>query len=1317
MSVSNYALMGTIKEEQNENPSYKNMVKNQDALTSIGRHTTSCCFGDGQTKIGSAKRDNTFRRKTLSNRKVNKLEDFLDRKDVVKHELDRIKYKELISPRGSTRKDKRNKFSETEVLSTKSSAQPKHQVLATNEIPIESLPIVSMISPRTSKTIERIPNLEEDDNETSRIIENHLHMVNHPSYKEIQSIIQGFNLPNKLNYEGSEILQKENIHHSRTLICLDTLDTENRKTDNVKTRNHAKKKRVKGNGSRMKIKKRNARHELDLKLNGRISANSMINEKDLVKASRHSINQHDKIRSRLQNLAPLENIGRVNVKIMKGFTFRKWNEITKLYSQKMKALLLIQSFFRMRSAKKELSFRKAFYQERKTREKEALEREEWKRQIACIRIQCFLRIRWAVQNILRLKVLHSNALSIQNNWRKRSAQKYLLTLKSSYEKKVLAIILIQVKIRMIFAMKKKALLRKIKKVDAFILKKIRSDEKMKSRFEKDGASLKIQKTWRRLIRLRKCQELINVENRFLQSSAATVIQKWIRKVQRRIKIKKSLKQFNELSRLKERLSIAIQSKLRQRNATLAVNAIREVREKERYFRLHRKEFLMNEPEKLEILLNFRQRKISLVSFNIKKTRTMYRKVLIQIDPFRKRREENCAVVCQRIYRGYRARNRTKLIKKVKGKSNPISQTKLDKRSVVIQRYARGYLMRKNGLRMIILNFKLIMIQKYARGFLSRTQTDQLRKRNFAAIRIQKFLRVMVHDLNMKRFTDLYSRVEMPINIIQRQIRTFLAKVKLEALRWDLRVQIELEYSFRKRILSTRKKVEAFLLLQSTSRTLRFDGVLQKIFKFWSNSVNRLEGKNLVKMLKESHGIFGKKALRVTDVDIVFAKVKQKNTNYLTFKQFIHAFYLINDLTFKKDVKYLGYTGKDGKMLLMMNDKIFPTKTGKKFQLFLNECVTTYMNSKIIIIQCSVRRYLSLKIYQESVHELIKKMEIKQSVSDCVKIQQQVRILLSKAKAVALARKRYKKFIDTNTKKPYWLNVQTQSVSWEKPKIFSSIQDCETKSFFPRNNQEFIITCPICNDTSACVNCESCNESYCKDCFSTYHRKGSRMKHKALDIPNCTLCHFQHATRICATCTGNEMKAQTFCDVCFFYTHSNDKMKKEHLASWLVVQCVECKQNAAQWRCLDCNDVFCLKCCDSIHRHGNRLDHKFQRLSYYTFSMDRHYNHWERTKRLRCHMYVREKKRKQNLFEEKKFKAIIIQKRWRGYRGKTFGRNILKEERRKLRLQWKQNKERKRNSSYLIKFKKNTNHGFALRRIKSRPKIYSTEKTYDKNEVI
>ena len=108
----------------------------------------------------------------------------------------------------------------------------------------------------------------------------------------------------------------------------------------------------------------------------------------------------------------------------------------------------------------------------------------------------------------------------------------------------------------------------------------------------------------------------------------------------------------------------------------------------------------------------------------------------------------------------------------------------------------------------------------------------------------------------------------------------------------------------------------------------------------------------------------------------------------------------------------------------------------------------------------------------------------------------------------------------------------------------------------------------------------------------------------------------------------------------------------------MMQCSECSQCAAQWRCNNCKDIYCSRCFVKLHQRGHRIKHEGQPLPYYTKD------------RLYCDLVRRfNESWNVHLLSEQEAAALLIQRTWRGNRGGDLGKSLMREERRHLRKRW------------------------------------------------
>jgi len=429
---------------------------------------------------------------------------------------------------------------------------------------------------------------------------------------------------------------------------------------------------------------------------------------------------------------------------------------------------------------------------------------------------------------------------------------------------------------------------------------------------------------------------------------------------------------------------------------------------------------------------------------------------------------------------------------------------------------------------------------------------------------------------------------------------------------------------------------------------------------------------------------------VTDLDLIFSRHKGDHVQHLTYLQFVGILDQLNAELFPKFKDYLGYRGKEARVLDLVLNKFFKTHydankkknekrrkrdSGVKFKKALDDRTDRFIFLKASMIQAQARGYHCHLTFKREKAERDEVARIKRDQMKSIHIQKLVRKFLARLKVIKMAERIYVKYVDPSTEEPYWSNPRTKVVSWAKPKIFGKFSDVSHPTLLPHKGTEFVIMCVNCNMEIVDLVCQSCDDAYCSSCFNSLHTKGTRKNHKPLNINVCMECDYQLATKTCETCTAQQHKACNYCDVCHKNVHrfEGDGKTKKHNWSWKVQPCVECKDFAARWRCEECQDVYCTACFSKVHKRGSRVNHKCEPLSYYTPTIHDHYEREIREKFRRArkagdeHEMAMERQRKE--FQS----ARLVQRRFRGFRARKFGRAFLKEERKKVRDKWKQRK--------------------------------------------
>jgi hypothetical protein len=190
-------------------------------------------------------------------------------------------------------------------------------------------------------------------------------------------------------------------------------------------------------------------------------------------------------------------------------------------------------------------------------------------------------------------------------------------------------------------------------------------------------------------------------------------------------------------------------------------------------------------------------------------------------------------------------------------------------------------------------------------------------------------------------------------------------------------------------------------------------------------------------------------------------------------------------------------------------------------------------------------------------------------------------------------------------------------------------------------REFADMCVVCTNAPAELNCSECNSKYCDSCFGVFHNMGRKKRHKrgpvveemsAFDVA-CEACHRRMAEITCSN-TGCDTRC---CDSCFECVHKprcDYEHKRGRFAVAVVpsspsrkspngalssksarsafssvssrssrgpgpILCVSCGE-VADRRCVECGDYYCsntwmgnIGCFAEFHARGNRMTHTIE----------------------------------------------------------------------------------------------------------------------------
>ena len=333
------------------------------------------------------------------------------------------------------------------------------------------------------------------------------------------------------------------------------------------------------------------------------------------------------------------------------------------------------------------------------------------------------------------------------------------------------------------------------------------------------------------------------------------------------------------------------------------------------------------------------------------------------------------------------------------------------------------------------------------------------------------------------------------------------------------------------------------------------------------------------------------------------------------------------------------------------------------------------------------------------------------------IQKYIRRFICKHRQAHVAQKFLIKYIP-HTGQPYWYNPSTRVSSLTKPKILRNYDSVSIA--LPPEGLANTVKCCNCPSPSQ-VNCNQCEDSFCKRCFDNVHCKGQRRNHNYVYIPYCSNCKYQVGCKNCLTCVLNkpvpgslqaamkESDRGTLCDTCF--THFHDPMEislsdprfasrkknertlfmqtkeaylvgqqihqgdvTDHRYDNLVQPCEECSWRSATWRCEDCRQIYCHSCLTGLHSIGGPFSkHSAELLPYYTPEMHANYilSYKEQRMHERMNTVVRAA---QEAREQFKSQSIVrLQTWWRRIYYARIGHHIMHVSRLKVRKKYRERK--------------------------------------------
>jgi C-terminal processing protease CtpA/Prc len=250
--------------------------------------------------------------------------------------------------------------------------------------------------------------------------------------------------------------------------------------------------------------------------------------------------------------------------------------------------------------------------------------------------------------------------------------------------------------------------------------------------------------------------------------------------------------------------------------------------------------------------------------------------------------------------------------------------RLQKCAMDIQRVWRGKLYGRQQYRHKKNVWAVTTIQRYHRGFIVRYK----QKLNWAATFLQKLWR---GEIQSRKFRDN---------------KLFMKKLKNIKLRCAHIIQsffLRLYWARKKsRLIQTRRILEEERLAGCTqfATTQMYimddlvagsvhsgNGFLRDVYNSQCKAYGQLRGPQFKNLFVELRSMTEK--LKVSRIDIIFSKYKQKQKDFMTYQGFLKALYSVAKQLFPNVVSFRAHNGDYAQLLKLINDCIFPCKLASR----------------------------------------------------------------------------------------------------------------------------------------------------------------------------------------------------------------------------------------------------------------------------------------------------------------------------------------------------------------------------------------------------
>ncbi|CAM9470017.1 unnamed protein product, partial [Ectocarpus fasciculatus] len=687
--------------------------------------------------------------------------------------------------------------------------------------------------------------------------------------------------------------------------------------------------------------------------------------------------------------------------------FRKWKTVSgeSVLAGYLEATVLIQCSFRRTLAITEAAERRRLRDNQDRHAKRAVERVVQRRQATALKLQryirgesgrrqaqqrrCLLQATRMVQRAVRQG--RKNARARARRWRQE--QQRVREAEAEEEQREREF---REKLRAEVAAKVEALARR----EALFEQRCQD---LQERFRREGAVTRIQAVWRTRVLKRNLSALVRIGKR----TRAIRIQRAVRVYLAKKELHKRKEAF--LIRYADEIAsaIKIQSIIRRKIAWNIVGERRFQRSKEQLVStMDAERALRNRTIEVPRIKAVAAREGVVLSAQGKGKPYIIDPVALKIlladkrramNPWQESTDRKAVTKIQALFRSHRQIVRIRRMRVQRRRHDAEARRKAQYRAAnSLQRVFRGRRARveaksrRYGLR-------AVRVQKVWRGFLGRRSAADRRQRVQAATVLQRRLRGAQARSLAARMRREAVTTSAPAIAIQAAARRHLARwrrnklVKEKQIEWEMTTMAK-EMS---RFCAERARLRV-IVEGAAAPTCRGDGVTQLIFRKIAvkrsgeegSGSFRLEGRAFNKLFASTPGVFSSSFL-ATDVDLVFARVKDKDEKTLTYAQFAAALNVVAATLFPKTKRFrdfLAFKAKAARLLELVEGKVLKAPGATEYRKFCQKAGERFVFRSASKIQATIRGYLGRKRFRQKQLESDKVARTALEALEVVKLQ-------------------------------------------------------------------------------------------------------------------------------------------------------------------------------------------------------------------------------------------------------------------------------------------------------------------------------------------